>query len=269
MQSKDVKLSIIVINYASSQKIERLLISLKDNEPSFGYEVIIVDNFSSEAEKKRLKELKESFVPRKKTRKNPPQLHGDLNIIELHQNFGYGYANNEAATFAQGKYLAIINPDIELQSEIFGPLIEQLNKLPQAGICVPALQTHHGQVLDNAREFPTPRKIMTRRLLTHKPGKKFASPTAIDWAQGSFWIIKKSIYEEIKGFDDRFFLFFEDTDLCRRVQTILKRKIYIVPDCVAIHDPNRLSGGNILVALFRRTFWIHIMSAFKYFWKWR
>lgn len=264
-----MKLSLIVVNYASSHRIKKLLESIKQHEPVFEYEILIVDNFSTTAEQKKLQMLKESFVPRRKSKKNPPQLHGELNIINLHKNFGYGYANNEGVSFAQGEYLAIINPDIELRSEIFAELIHQLNQLPKAGICVPALQTHSEKILDNARDFPTPFQIITRRLRTNKFGKKFASPHAIDWAQGSFWVLKKSTYQAIQGFDDRFFLFFEDTDFCRRVQTSLKQKIYLIPSCVAIHDPNRLSGGNIFRALFRRTFWIHIMSAFQYFWKWR
>ena len=114
MNKKDVKLSIIVVNYAASHKIERLLTSFQIHEPDVGYEIIIVDNFSSETEKNHLKTLKEAFVPRKKSKKNPPQLRGELNIIELHQNFGYGYANNEAVSFAHGEYVAIINPDVEM-----------------------------------------------------------------------------------------------------------------------------------------------------------
>ena len=79
--------------------------------------------------------------------------------------------------------------------------------------------------------------------------------------------LEKKLFERLNGFDKRFFLFFEDTDFCRRLKKI-GGQILVVPSAIAYHDPNRLSGGNILKAIFRKTFWIHIHSAIKYFAKW-
>ena len=89
-----------------------------------------------------------------------------------------------------------------------------------------------------------------------------------DWAQGSFWVLRRELFERMHGFDERFFLFLEDTDFCRRVW---HEGLQVLQVCEAIagHSPNRLSGGNVFKALLRKTFWIHLVSAVRYFWKWK
>jgi len=250
----EIELSLITVNYGSSNKIKALIDSIKKAQPNITWEWIIVDNFSSKDEQKSLGAIL----------KDEPNCH----LICLKQNTGYGQGNAEGARFCQGKYLGIINPDIKINPGCLEQLITSLETEKNAGICVPVLKSHDGRVLKNTRRFPTPWKIIKRRVFGFSPAKQPASVRSVEWAQGSFWVLKKSLFDEFEGFDDRFFLFFEDTDFCRRIRA-KGLKTYQVPTAQAEHSPDRLSGGNVFSSLFRKTFWIHFISAVKYFWKWR
>lgn len=249
-----VQVSIITVNFGGSDKIKALRDSLAKNPPKISWEWIVVDNFSSEAEVQKLKNLLHDF----------PHTH----VINLSQNYGYGIGNREGVQFAKGEYLAIVNPDVEVISGCFESLLQNIENTKNVGICVPVLQTQTGFVLKNTRKFPNVGKILWRRVFGHAPASDPEKVRSVDWAQGSFWLLRKSLFEEMNGFDDRFFLFFEDTDFCRRLKG-KGLKVLQIPSARAIHSPNRLSGGNIFVALFRKTFWIHLISMVKYFWKWR
>lgn len=251
---KSPKLSIITVNYKGSEKIRKLKTSLLTNPPKEAWEWIVVDNFSDESELKNLRKIL----------KNTPNTH----LIPLAKNLGYGQGNAEGVRFSHGEILAIVNPDIEIIPGIFETLIKNLRKNSQPTLCVPLLKSHDGTVLKNTRRFPNMLKLIKRRLFGMSPAIIPQKPRSIEWAQGSFWVLEKKLFESMNGFDDRFFLFFEDTDFCRR----LRKKggqVLQIPDAIAIHSPNRLSGGNLFFAFFRKTFWIHIYSAVKYFWKWK
>jgi GT2 family glycosyltransferase len=72
----------------------------------------------------------------------------------------------------------------------------------------------------------------------------------------------------LNGFDDRFFLFLEDTDLCRRTWDAGYRVLQ-VPTVNAFHEQKRLSGEGLFASMRKKTFWIHVLSVLKYFWKWK
>ena len=90
----------------------------------------------------------------------------------------------------------------------------------------------------------------------------------VDWVVGGCFMIRRDVFTQLGGFDERFFLFFEDTDLCRRVGLAGKKVLYD-PRIVAGDKKRRLSGQSFLDLFFKKTGRIHISSALKYFWKWR
>ena len=81
-------------------------------------------------------------------------------------------------------------------------------------------------------------------------------------------MVRKTDFEDIGGFDERFFLFFEDTDLCRRVRQNGKSVLFAA-SVIARDKRKRLSGESFLDLLFKKTGRVHVSSAVKYFWKWR
>ena len=249
-------LSIITVHFKTEEKIARLCQSLQKFPPHILWEHIIVDNHSNTPQWGQLKKTIETF----------PHTH----IVELGSNMGFGRGNDEGLKFAKGKYIVFLNPDIQISSSgTFESLLETLQQYPQAGIVTPRLTSIQGTILSNTWEFPSFWSLLKKRLQkTQKTQPEPQIPFAVDWAQGSFLVLRRDLYDEIGGFDHRFFLFLEDTDLCRRVWE-KGLKVIKVPTVVAIHEEKRLSGEDLFQSMMKKTFWIHVSSALKYFWKWR
>jgi len=256
------KLSIITINYGGSSEVKKLWQSIKSYAAPIEYEFIVVDNASPHNDAKALKEI---FVDT------------DVHLILLEKNLGFGGGYSEGLKFAQGEYVAIINPDIQLTKTSLSPLIKALETETRASLVAPKLINPDGTIQQNARHFPTPWVMFGRRLATRfnwsydseEKWYQSESPQAVDWVQGSFMCLKKDTFTNLlNGFDTRFFLFLEDTDLCRRIWKHNLR-VLLIPSAVAVHSEHRLSGGNLWEAWRKKTFWIHLSSALKYFWKYK
>ncbi len=253
---KTATLSILTVNFGSANQIKTLWQSLQGFPPSMEWEWIIVDNPTKKGTDGAL--LEQLFA-------NEDRVH----VIQLATNLGYGGGNDEGFRFCQGEFLAILNPDTEVREGTMDVLLSVLKTEKKAGVVVPVLKTKDGKVLENCRKFPSlmglvGRRIFGSQILSAAPK---GAPRETDWAQGSFWILRRDTFEKLKGFDPRFFLFLEDTDFCRRIW-LSGFRVLQVPTAIAGHSPNRLSGGNIFKALCRRTFWVHLVSVVKYFSKW-
>lgn len=256
------KLSIITINYGGSAHVEKLWQSIQTHAAHLEYEFIVVDNASPLNDAEALEKL---FT------------NTSVHLIKLKENLGFGGGYSEGIKFAQGEYLAIINPDIQLTSTSLSPLLEALESETRASLVAPRLMNPDGSVQQNARHFPTPWVMFGRRLASRfnwsydseEKWYQSQSPQAVDWVQGSFMCLKKDTFTNLlNGFDSRFFLFLEDTDLCRQLWKHNLR-VLLVPAAIAIHSQHRLSGGNLWEAWRKKTFWIHLSSALKYFWKYK
>lgn len=249
-------LSILTVNFGSSAKVKKLWKSLQENLPGVSWEWIIVDNPTKKGGDGA--KLEKMFA-------NEKQVH----VIQMAKNLGYGGGNEAGFRFCHGEFLAILNPDTLVTEGVFDKLLGALKSKNNVALVVPVLKTETGMLLENCRTFPTFTDLIKRRLFGAEllPGLPKDGVREIDWAQGSFWVLRSQLFETLKGFDPRFFLFLEDTDFCRRVWDKGLRVLQVA-DALAIHSPNRLSGGNVLKALARKTFWIHLSSAIKYFRKW-
>ncbi len=248
-------ITIITVNYRNFNALKQCWKSLKKQNFK-DFEWIIVDNNSPREESKVL----EAYF------KNE----AGVFIIPLNKNIGFGGASNQGALFAKGEILAFMNPDIEIKDNCFSSLITTLKTKKNIGIVVPKLLGKNGDYLGNGRQFPTVLELFGRRLVlnpeTQTIERKKAFP--IDWAQGSFLVMKKSFFKKLGGFDPNFFLFMEDTDLCRQCWRQHK-SVMLDPKATALHGEQRLSGGHVLTAIFKKTFWIHLVSMVKYFQKYK
>ncbi|MCF7830806.1 glycosyltransferase family 2 protein [Candidatus Gracilibacteria bacterium] len=245
------KISLLTVSFDSDEKIKNLLTSLKKYPPKDSWELIVVDNNSP-------KKQNYDFLEKEK----------NVHLIRLNKNLGFGGGNEEGVRFSQGEFLVFINPDIEVHENCLDELLKTLQKDPTIGIVTPLLVSKDKKMLENTWDFPTPWQLLKRRLFSSREISIPEKNTAVAWAQGSFLVMKKSLFNSLDGFDSRFFLFFEDTDLCRRCWES-KKKVVQIPTAQAFHTEHRLSGGNILGAMFKKTFWIHLLSAFKYFAKYQ
>ena len=245
-----LKYSIVTVNYKTAEKVGELYDSLATYLVPGSYEFILLENNSGEGQNKL---LNKKFDQKK-----------EVHLIALKQNLGFGGGYKEAVRFAQGEFLVLINPDIVLTSNILETLEVAIEQDSKVGIVAPQLMNADGSFQGNAREFPKVLDLLCRRLGKVKPR---LLPGSVPWVQGSFMMMRRRFFIDVlQGFDARFFLFFEDTDLCRRTW-VAGFKVLLLGEATAIHGVERLSGKGF--ALTRKTFWIHIGSAMKYFWKYR
>lgn len=159
-----------------------------------------------------------------------------VTIIRPDRPRGFGANHNEAFRHSSGAYFCVLNPDTRLLDDPFPTLIASLERDPNLGVVAPLVVDSQGKVQDSVRRFPTPIALLRRHLL--HPGRCDGS----DWVAGICMLFRREVYHRIGGFDERYFLYLEDADLCLR----LRRAGYGVrcePQSVIRHDAQRSSHG--------------------------
>ncbi len=257
-------LSALVLNYRSPAETIRCVNALLSQTIADQMEIIVIDNHSADDSIGR---IRNHFGTNPRVR-----------IVETRRNIGYGKGNNEGERFASGSYILVINPDNELEPAGAEKMIEAMNADESIGLLGPKLVYPDGTTRDAQRTFPTVIDIFIKRTLlrhffrdrmdTYLQKKHDANKARdVDWVAGACFLVRRSDFEALGLFDPRYFLFFEDTDLCRRVWAAGKRVVYL-PLVHATDRKNRLSDGGLLAMLTRWTMREHLRSAVKYFWKW-
>lgn len=237
---------------------------LKDDLPR-GTEIIVVDNNSGDDSVYLLR----SDFP-------------EITVIDNKENMGLAAGVNTALKVATGTYYLVLNPDMTQLPGATQKLVDFMDNNPKVGIAGGKLISPNGKLQYSCYRFYTVFTIIYRRtfLGTTKMGKEatrsflmkdfdHASEKDVDWLMGACLIVRKKAYEEVGGMDERFFLYFEDVDWCRRFWEKGWRVTY-VPQAVFSHFHQRSSEGGALIGILtNRPTREHIKSAFKYFWKFR
>ena len=260
------KLSITIVNY-NQKYFPRLCVeALKKSKTNFDFEIIVCDNNSSD----------ESLAYLKNSNKN-----GDIKLIESNKNIGYGAGHNLAAKKAKGKYILILNTDITVEENTLQKIMDYMERQKDVGMLGVKLVYHNGEIQKSCRRNFKFIDLFIKRTFLKKiwpfnkryknyimADFKHNKVQEVDLITGAFMLMPKNIFDQIKGFDERYFLFMEDFDLCRKVKAVNKKVIYY-PEAKSIHYHKRLSGGSVLSLIINRNFWYHLISAIKYHWKWR
>ncbi len=262
-----MKLSIIIVNYRGFHDLARCLTAVKESKTAVEYEIIVVDNNSEQPE------LEKDFLFKWKN---------DITYLKAPSNLGFGKGNNFGASRARGEYLLIMNPDIEVWRDSMDEAVKYLEEHKDVGLLGGQLRFANGEIQDSYRSFPTlpdqiikrtpllrKQKMLRRRVSRYLMWEKDPNITEpVDWVVGGFLFIKKKAFDEISGFDDRYFLFMEDVDLCRQMWEHGYKVVYH-HKVIATHGEERLSAGGISDFFRKKTLRIHVASALKYFWKYR
>ena len=172
---------------------------------------------------------------------------------------GFGANHNHAFTYARGGFFCVLNPDVRLGSNPFAPLIEALG-LPNVGIAAPVVRGIDGAIEDSARSFPTPLAII-RRLVTGRHTAVFPQDGAMsepDWIGGMFMLFSNSLYKSFSGFNERYFLYYEDVDLCARLR-LSGFKTVVCNGSSVIHCAQRSSHKSF------KFFRLHFASLIRFF----
>ncbi len=180
-------------------------------------------------------------------------------IIVNRRRKGFGANHNAAFTRCHTPFFCVVNPDIRLSSNPFPPLLQTLED-DRAGVVGPLVRNPAGVVDDSARRFPTA-AILLRKLIVDPSEVDYPvdrGPVDVDWIAGMFMLFRSDTYRAISGFDEAYFLYYEDVDLCRRLHAAGNSVIYN-PAAEVVHNACRASRRNPRFAFH------HLASALRYF----
>lgn len=197
--------------------------------------------------------------------------HPEIEYLYLGKNVGYGTANNTIIDKIkdQSEYHLILNPDIYFDGNVIPALISEHKKDDNLALIAPKTLYPNGEFQYSCRRYPSFFELLYRRLNVFKSkihkgeyrDLDLTKPFNPDFIQGAFMLFKTVDFMSLKGFDERFFMYLEDVDLCRRVDTIQKKKLYY-PKVKVYHKYTQGSAKNLTLFLF------HLYSAIQYFCKW-
>jgi len=184
---------------------------------------------------------------------------GGAVLVERESRGGYGACVNTGVPHTGGEAFVVMNPDILLDD---AGAVERLSRHledPRVAIVVPALRLPDGRLQDSVRHVPTPFDLLTRRLRGTESGV-IREGGEVPWAVAAFYLVRRSAFEAMGGFDERYFLYFEDVDLCERLRRA-GWKIRFDPDVVVRHEFAAASRRGLLAPATRH----HMRSAAKFF----
>ena len=205
-------------------------------------------------------------------------------VILRDRNYGFGASCNRAVKEVDAAYYFFLNPDTELvDAQTMDRLFAFMRSNPKAGIVAPRIHHFSGEFQETCRRFPAWYMPIVQRTWISKTrfGKRYVesfllrdtplrSTRMIDWAQGSALFVAGDLFHVLGGFDDRFWMYFEDIDLCRRSWEHY-RPVYYYPDVMLRHAYGKASSfsGHYLRNLFtNRPLRAHLASWMNYLWKW-
>lgn len=265
-----MKLSVIgvALNMKTYNNVPKYHHSLKvflQHAPKCEHEMIIVDNGSIENE---VEGFRHAFP--------------DARIVSLPKNMGFQKGVNAGAAYATGEYIMLHNPDIEVTEGMVDTLIAYMDTHRDVAVVGPRLMNKDGTIQDTYRRFMRPMDFLIKRarfLHRHPYFKQRmveylmwdvdqSKIQEVDWMQASCLIIRRSMFEEIGGMNEWFFLFMGDMDLGRTFKEHGMKVVYY-PHVYAYHGDQRLSGNGFWKSLLKWTAWLHLWEVSKYMWRWR
>ena len=195
--------------------------------------------------------------------------YSDVSYIESGANLGFGKGNNLVLDMLDSRFHAIVNPDIMLLEDTLKKMMEFMSD-DNIGMSIPKIVNQDGAMQYACRREVTVwdmfvrmfcKSLFVKRYRYHTLQKNdYSKPFYVPFGQASFLVIRTSIFKELKGFDERYFLYLEDADLCKRVNEI--SNLVYCPYTTVVHRWGRSSHKSF------KMFKCHISSMIKYFGKW-
>jgi hypothetical protein len=225
-----VDLSIVIVNHNSKEFLGQLLPSLYETPCEVTFEVWVVDNNSTDG---TLEMVAHRF----------PQ----VQLIANEVNRGFAAANNQALQKSRGRYILLLNPDTVLKPRALDIMVCFLDNHREVGAVGPKLLNLDGTVQLSSKFFPTPKVAILKtlgvdRVFPEQPTlkKHFLSPEAreeaqeVESLQASCLMVRREMVDEVGPLDERFFMYCEDIDWCRRMRE-KGWKLYFLPEAQALH----------------------------------
>lgn len=222
----DLDVNIVIVNYNLTEEIRRLIKSIYKNTYDIKFLINVVDNNSAD---RSIENLEKEFP--------------EVNFYYLDKNYGFAVANNYILKKVKCKYHLVINPDTELIENSIKKLFEFMENHPEVGIAGPKIEYPDGKLQYSCLSFINPGYIISEILyflgnylryeLKIKEIFNKGEYIVTDYVLGAFMIIRDQVLEDIGYFDEDYFLFAEEGDLCKRVK---KHKVAYWKGTTIIHS---------------------------------
>jgi GT2 family glycosyltransferase len=253
-----MELSIIIVNMNHLSKLKNLFTSLfGEGKTARTHEIIVVDNCSTDG--------------------SVEYIAANYPSVIVHRNDtirGFAANNNQGVRLSSGQYIFICNPDVIVLPGAINNMLEFYERNPGVGIVCPQLLNSDRTYQPSVRRFHNAKLLALRALSwandasTNKDIRKYlmldfdkSKTQFIDWALGAAMVLHRRVYQELGGFDEKFFLYVEDVDLCLRCWAAGHAVVYC-PQAVCIHDHQRASAKGI-----NKLLWFHVKSMAYFFYK--
>lgn len=242
-------IDIVIVNYNSTNHLRSCLESIEKASNGYKGQIFIQDNASSDG----IEMIKTAFP--------------NVVLTKNLKNLGFAKAVNQGLKLASGDLIVLLNPDTRIPTDFFDISYKFMMDHPDVGIMGPRILNYDGSLQNSARSFPTPltaffgrtsflsRKfpqnpITSKNLLSLKSDGK--SPMEVDWISGACMVIRRKAIQDVGLFDERFFMYWEDADWCKRMKQSRWKVVYFPQACVYHYV-----GGSSEKALFRSAVEFH------------
>jgi N-acetylglucosaminyl-diphospho-decaprenol L-rhamnosyltransferase len=254
--------SIVIVTYNSAEDIDACLSACASSDVGLSAEIIVVDNASNDNTC--------SIVAR----------HPGVRLIRKDANKGFAAAVNHGIASSSSDYVLVLNPDVVVSRDAVLALMETLELREEYAAAGCRMVYPNGRAQLSARPFPTVTTFLKRALLTNNLVTKLFRPhefdeqwsivsddsspvRVVDYIIGGCMMIRRSAFAAIGPLDEKYFLYYEDTDWCYRAQ-LKGWKIGYLPRPSIVHDYKRSSSK---VSFTNPLTWVHLTSACRFFWK--
>lgn len=220
-----MELSVVILNYNVCHFLRQCILSVQKAIQEIEAEIIVIDNNSSDGSTEMIK----NEFP-------------ELLLIENKENIGFGRANNQAVSYAKGKYICILNPDTAVGSDVFIKCLSFIKNTPDCGAIGVRMIDGTGNFLpESKRNLPTPQVSLSKIIWKNKKGHLYyanhlqeKSRGRVSILSGAFMFMKRSLYQSVEGFDRDYFMYGEDIDLSYKIE---KKGLsnYYLGDAVILH----------------------------------
>ncbi|MCQ2485607.1 MAG: glycosyltransferase family 2 protein [Clostridia bacterium] len=243
-----------IVTYNNMKTIDKTLATLFEFTKDIDFKLYVVDNGSADGTPEYIE-------------KNYPQ----VEVIKTNKNIGFGAGHNVAIEKIDSEYHAVINPDIVMIENAIKEMADYMDKNGDIGLLSPEIRFPDGRIQILGKRNPHFKYLVASRMRGDEPGKllkeyamldtDLSKPLEIENATGCFMMFRTSVLKEIGGFDERYFMYFEDADITRKVSKVARVVFY--PDAKVSHVWARDSKRDTKLMI------IHIQSMLKYYAKWK
>jgi GT2 family glycosyltransferase len=240
------KITISIVSHQQADMVQALLADITQYCGDYPLEVILTQNVPE--------------IPKFDCHALPFPVCMHLNSVPK----GFGENHNQAYSYAKGQYFCVMNPDIRLNSNPFDLLMSGFSD-STIGMISPAVLGADGTIEDSARHFPTFTKIL-KKVFTKSWTSDYVlqnKPVDVDWAAGMFMLFPRNVFESIKGFNERYFLYYEDVDICARLR-LAGLRVVVCPAASVVHHAQHSSHRSLKYLRWHITSLVRFLTSTEY-----